>query len=147
MIEEPAFYYPERGKDVPTGCFKVSRRKFNDYEKYTPFHFAGFAQMFGMDEEERRRIERQRNAGESTYFSGRWKLVFGDNNFAEINKRIEEYKREVDENKRRCWDLQSSDPEFLIAKAVQIINTELGKCNGGVRITDLFAADPVGNRI
>lgn len=144
LIEEPAFYYPERGKDVPTGCFKVSRKKFNDYEKYTPFHFAGFAQMFGMDEEERQRIERQRNAGESTYFSGRWKLVFGDNNFDEINKRIEECKKDFEESKRRYRDFRFLEPEVLIAKAVQIINTELGKCNGGVRITDLFAIDPVG---
>ena len=144
LVEEPAFYYPEKGKEDPVGCFKVSRKKFNDYEKNTPYHFAGFAQMFGMAEEDRHRRERLINEGKSTYFSDRWKLTFGDNNFDEINKRIEEYQKDFEENNKKYWDLRSQEPELLIAKAVQIINTELGKCNGGVRITDLFAADPVG---
>lgn len=144
LVEEPAFYYPEKGKEDPVGCFKVSRKKFNDYEKNTPYHFAGFAQMFEMEEEEQHRKERLINEGESAYFSDRWKLTFGDNNFDEINKRIEKYQKDFEENKKKYWDLRSREPELLIAKAVQIINTELGKCNGGVRITDLFAADPVG---
>jgi len=118
LIPKFAHYAP----DSPESAYleKIAPpNKLSDYEKYTPYHFAGLASKICSD-------FRKTPTEPSSYISKNWKLLNDIWDPDEILKKPE-YAEEY----------------FYILEAIQLINKSLS-VRGSQRITNVFYTDPMG---